>query len=1045
MKSILIVIGSILLPCLLWATGEPSTYFNIFVPPNNDPVQRNVCLVITAIYDGTTFEIIDDDMDGDSDDSRSGVLYAGQSYVLYLKDNGINDDARYASGGVWKQDGDYFIIRASKLVYASQSTDSDWQHDWLPSISKSSLGTKFILYTPKKTSSNRDLNVFAYQPNTVLTIRRISWANSLLTGLTHVNLDTQQVVTQVTLNPGEDIIYKNTHGRDLLISGETYVIETNKPVTVQYGALYGNERDGGGYVPTSNGSSSGELMYFAVPYQSLGEQEIRIVSWSNDNAVQLDRYSNGTWVPVKSWNLQQRRFAEWVGKSNGNVSYPTVFRLTCSAGKKVSVFEGNWFETGSPGTSDMATMVSSENGTSSGTYFLTYLAPPGNQQNVRNPFTGSLFGQALTHVFLFSQDTAQVTVRDAYTQGAKINRTYTILPNRYVDCYLNLNEWKSIYNGTGTAVGPERPYLEVFSDNPISVMNTNFNDNWMMYFGSSQEQRLKAEISSSVSQIAPGQTCQVVSKVTNESAREGTIVQVSLQVAGGFDVISSTLSTSASTELYEGTPVPGADATIVEYDYSGTVRAQEEIQITTTLLAKPISNQGTLLPNNSTQTLEVQVTAQYNGLLEQSVASQGISLLSGNLSSYQFQPLVNSTLEQHLSNSWSASWVDLDGDGWEDVFLTEYNKNQYNRAYRNNGSGNFTSLAIPGLTDRKGIFTSSSWADMDNDGDQDLLLTAVGNCQVFRNDAGTFTKLTSNAMALDNGYYHGACWADYDRDGKLDVFVYNYHPTRFNELYHNEGNCQFRKTTLSEFPTAAGKTTGASWTDINLDGFPDLFVPMSFEDSTRSNLLFVNQGNGTFKEQTPAAIRDQSANSVGSCWGDWDNDGDPDLLVSNASNQHNFLFRNDRNGTCTFLSSSPVSNHNGNSHGCVLADFDHNGFLDCYISNDKGQKYLYFNQQGNFTRNTTEIVTGLLGNTISSAVSDFDKDGDLDISLATHGAQKNFVFKNNGSADSWSQLKLQGTVSNKSGVGAYCRWVVNNQSYHRWHYPHQGFGSQHSQ
>jgi hypothetical protein len=126
MKKIIILA----LLCLFYkgtfATGEPSTYFNIFVPPNNDAVGRNVCLIITAIYDSTAFSIVDDGMDGDTDDSKTGILMAGQSYVLYIKDNGINDDASGASTGTLKQDGDYFIITSDKLLFASQSTDSDW-------------------------------------------------------------------------------------------------------------------------------------------------------------------------------------------------------------------------------------------------------------------------------------------------------------------------------------------------------------------------------------------------------------------------------------------------------------------------------------------------------------------------------------------------------------------------------------------------------------------------------------------------------------------------------------------------------------------------------------------------------------------------------------------------------------------------------------------------------------------------------------------------------------------------------------------------------
>ena len=190
---------------------------------------------------------------------------AGQSYILYIKDNGINDDAPNSSSATSKQDGDYFIITSNKLVFASQSTDSDWQHDWLPSVNKKSTGEKFIIYAPKITSSLRDINVFAYSDSTLVKIKKISTIAKMTSGFTTVNINNPTTVATFYLNIGEDIIYKYNFGRNVLLSGETYLIETNKPTTIQYGALYVNERDGGGYVPSSNGSSAGDLFYFGVP------------------------------------------------------------------------------------------------------------------------------------------------------------------------------------------------------------------------------------------------------------------------------------------------------------------------------------------------------------------------------------------------------------------------------------------------------------------------------------------------------------------------------------------------------------------------------------------------------------------------------------------------------------------------------------------------------------------------------------------------------------------------------------------------------------
>jgi hypothetical protein len=375
----------------MFATGEASTYFQIFIPPNNDLVARDVCLIVTALYDSTTFQIVDDGADGDTDDSKTGILMSGQSYVLFIRENGVNDDAPHNGEGPSKQDGDYFIITSDKLVLASQSTKSDWQHDWVPSINKTSKGTRFIIYSPPTSSSPRDVNLFAYEDSTAITISKISTDKTNGQGYTQVNLVDKEIVVQRTINIGEDIIFTYSDGRDLFQSGETYLIESSKEVTAQYGALHVNARDGGGYVPSENGSSTGELFYFAVPYQAAREQEIRIVSWDDNNQVTLDKFVNGVWVSVDSWTLDELDPGDWISYG-GNVN--KVFRVRCSPGKQVSVFEANWLETGSPGTSDVASMVSGQNGYSAGTSFLTYMAPPGNENRVTNPFTGLKFTKA---------------------------------------------------------------------------------------------------------------------------------------------------------------------------------------------------------------------------------------------------------------------------------------------------------------------------------------------------------------------------------------------------------------------------------------------------------------------------------------------------------------------------------------------------------------------------------------------------------------------------------------------------------------------------
>lgn len=1019
-----------------YATGEPSTYFQIYVAPNADAVQRNVCLIVTAIYDNTVFEIIDDGADGDTDDSKTGVLNAGQSYILYIKDNGINDDARYASGGVLKWDGDYFIVKSNKLVYASQSTNSDWQHDWVPSVDKSSIGQKFIIYAPMISSSNRDINVFAYQNNTVIDFYKISTQAKTNTGYTDVNFENPVKVFSKTLNVGEDLIYGSTEGRNVMISGETYVIIANKPVTVQYGSLFGNERDGGGYVPTSNGSSSGELMYFTVPYQATGEQEIRIVSWDNSNVIQLDRYVNGSWVAVKSLTLNRLVAGDWVGKTNGNISYSNVFRITCSAGKKVSVFEGNWFETGSPGTSDMATMVSSENGTTAGKNFLTYIAPPGNEINVTNPLTGLKYGAAFSHLYLFSKTGAVVTVKDAYTNGTKFSKTFTILPEKYADCTISLAEWKAFYNGTGTNVGPEKPYLIVESNNDIAVLNSNFNDNWMCYTGSSLGHSFTQTSNINDDSLIPAEQATVVSYINTTS--EVTNPSIEVIVQDGLKIVESKIIYPDQSTIL-GTITEELNKTIVTFNNLSTLGANATYMVETKVTATVGANNGELAGTTLNSTVETIVTGEVGGEIQQSTIANSISVQTSNTSNLIFSHLEDAVFNAETSNSWTISWVDINNDGWDDLYLTNMDQNVPNKIYMNNHLGGFT----PGqVMPEDGVSMTNTWADIDNDGDEDLLVLNNGRNpnKFYRNDNGVLVADNTKSFTQDISYYHGGAFADYDNDNKVDLFMCNYFPTKYNELHRNTTNGAFTKEVTDVIPLEANSSLGPTWVDYDKDGFMDLFVP---NGSGNKNSLFHNDGNGTFSKPN-IIINQEGGKSVGSCWGDIDNDGDLDLFVTNSNTSTNFLYKNLGNGTFEKITNSIV-NQGGSSHGCSFADIDNDGDLDLFVTNDRIRKFLYFNDgQGNFTENRDETITYNFGLSFGHSWSDYDHDGDLDLAVATHSNQKNHIFKNNGNTNNWLEVNLKATISNGSAIGAKVFVATTTSTQFREVNSQSGFGGQSS-
>jgi hypothetical protein len=1027
-----------------WATGEVSTYFNIYVPPNNDAVQRNVSVIVTAIYDSTYFEIVDDSLDGDSDDSYAGWLMAGQSYILYIKDNGVNDDALYASGGTLAWDGDHYEIFSNKLIYASMSTKSDWQFDFVPATNKSSTGQRFIVYSPGTSNSNRDLNVFAYEPNTQVTISKISTSSTLHTGKTTVDIDNKSVLAQRTLQPGQDIIYYFQDGRNVMQSGETYLVEANKDVSLQYGALFQNERDGGGYVPSSNGSSSGSQFYFAVPYQVSGEQEIRIVSWEDSVSFALEYYNHSTqvWDTLKNYSLSSLQTADWVGKTEGNKTIASIFRIQTNASRKVSVFAANWLETGNPGTSDIATMVTSANGTTSGQEFIVYLAPPGNETNVVDPFTQTKFNGSYTHVYLFAKDSVQVTVKDLYTNGQDFSRTYQIAKGKYADCALSLNEWKSIYNGTGSTSGPERPYVIIESTGPISVLNTNFNDNWMTYFGSALSQDFSQSSTVDKDQVQSGDTVHLVSSI---DLVQGTLLQnttAEIQVGTGAIPIESTFLNNTESTSYAGTINVDSTGSTVTFDNLPDLNDTSSYSIETELLILSSENDGDLLDSNQVINVETIVSGTIGGEWQQSSSAQGISNTLLPSPSLIFNRELDPVLTGFTENNWNCNWMDYNNDGWEDLFVCNKNNQEKNSLFMNNGDGSFNKLQGGALLNFEGISVSSIWGDVDNDGDEDVVIvnSTESSVRLYENNAGNFQWKQSCGLNPHPAYSHGGGLADIDNDGDLDLLLCGYLTTQFNELYLNDGTGQFQLVTGGDIDQIITSSVAPSWSDYDNDGWTDVFIP---NGKNMPSKLYRNTGSG-FTDITPANISNPAQNSVAACWGDYDNDGWMDLFVANASKEGNRLYRNLGNGSFQSVHEETFGNLKGNSHGCAFADFNNDGYLDLYVTDDQGQKLIFVQDSSGFVLRMQEPVYPNYGQSYGFALSDFDKDGDLDMYVANHSGDANGLFTNQTQGKNWLQIHLIGTNSNKEGIGCKLRIKSGGKWQTREHFRQAGFGSQNS-
>ncbi|MCA9753011.1 MAG: VCBS repeat-containing protein [Gemmatimonadetes bacterium] len=358
-----------------------------------------------------------------------------------------------------------------------------------------------------------------------------------------------------------------------------------------------------------------------------------------------------------------------------------------------------------------------------------------------------------------------------------------------------------------------------------------------------------------------------------------------------------------------------------------------------------------------------------------------------------------------------VAWGDPDGDG--DPDLAVGNTGAQNWLFRNDGGSVFSQFD----EFEQGQTFTLTWADCDNDGDLDL---AVGNRlaanRLFENNGdGTFTTRTrfGNFLTITIAL----AWADYDLDGDLDVAVGNgiLGSAQENYLYRNDGGNNVFTQTLQ---FGAGQTQSVVWGDFDQDGDPDLAVGNGGFGFVEQNYLYVNNGDGTFTERMEYGTGDTT--SLG--WGDADNDGDLDLAVANWDGGQNYLYRND-GGTFAEIPQFGLRDPNT----LAWADYDNDGDLDLAVGNgDFGSadsNYLYVNE-GNLV--FTESAQFGLGSTDGVAWADYDLDGDLDLAVGNeHSPNDNALYINQENDSDWLSLTLVGHFhdlgagfSNRSGIGA---------------------------
>ncbi len=449
--------------------------------------------------------------------------------------------------------------------------------------------------------------------------------------------------------------------------------------------------------------------------------------------------------------------------------------------------------------------------------------------------------------------------------------------------------------------------------------------------------------------------------------------------------------------------------------------------------------------------------------------------------------------EKHYPETMGSgvAWLDYDGDGWSDLYLVQSgtfppagDASATNRLFRNRGDGTFEDVTTVSGAGNRGFGQGVAAADVDGDGWTDLYLTNFGPDVLLRNRGdGTFEDVTASSGLGLGGWSSSAAFNDADLDGDLDLYVTRYlvydgedlifcgdeqtgtrhycDPALFrgetDHFYRNRGDGTFDDaTTEAGLEGADGKGLGVLFTDLDGDRFPDLYVA----NDLTLNLFFQNRGDGTFDEVSllsgTALNREGKPEAgMGVATGDVDGDGAPDLAVTNFDVETNTLYRNLGAGLFEDVAApsgfGPPS-FNYLAFGIVFTDLDLDGDLDAYVANghvrekprrdnvtyEEPDLVLHNDGAGRFTSLTCDWLAEEPGVGRGLAVGDFDHDGDPDLALQHSGGPFELLRNQHPGGGSWLGLRLLAENRRADAVGAHARLVGSvpgNDSelhQHRW-------------